>query len=86
MAVGSRVPVAVPVTLIARFWRRNGRLEDDLEQPQPQRLESCFSDNFGKHIYSTLFICFLFRMKIFILMACQMGVEVFFNFIWSPLQ
>ncbi|KAF5792220.1 hypothetical protein HanRHA438_Chr09g0415481 [Helianthus annuus] len=25
------VPAAVPVTLIGRFWRRNGRLEGDLE-------------------------------------------------------
>ncbi|MFS7980026.1 hypothetical protein Hanom_Chr10g00934581 [Helianthus anomalus] len=52
MAVESRVPAAVPVTLIGRFWRRNGRVEGDLEQPQPQKLESCFSDNFGKHFWS----------------------------------
>ncbi|KAF5793929.1 hypothetical protein HanXRQr2_Chr08g0322431 [Helianthus annuus] len=52
--VGSRVPAAVPVTLIGRFWRWNGRVEGDLEQPQPQRLESCFRDNFGSQ--SKLFI------------------------------
>ncbi|MFS8030019.1 hypothetical protein Hanom_Chr17g01529181 [Helianthus anomalus] len=53
---GSRVPTSIPVNLIGRFCRRNGKLEGDLEQPQPQRLESCFCDSSAMH---HIFLCHL---------------------------